>query len=166
MEERGRDAEIYSLAEAGMSHQEIAQRYDISRQRVGQIIARNDSRLSFTDRQRADHARKFRAKWNELQAIIDNPPAKTTAIGRVVTDPDNGKIVRDMNAVIAAVKQQTHILAEYRKMEAIDRIGHQDDSAESEAEYQEAMDYVRQLAAENAALKIRVAELVAAELTA
>jgi hypothetical protein len=59
-------------------------------------------------------ARRYRAKYAELQKIIDRPPAKTTAIGKTVTDPDTGEIVRDQQVVVAAVREQIKIEGEFR----------------------------------------------------
>jgi len=55
-----------------------------------------------------------------LAGIIASPPAKTTAIGKTVTDPDTGLIVRDMSAVIAAVRERRQVGESYRRLTSAD----------------------------------------------
>ena len=55
-----------------------------------------------------------------LADIVARPPAKTTAIGKTVVDPDTGETVRDMTAVIAAVRERRQVGESYRKLTAAD----------------------------------------------
>ena len=55
-----------------------------------------------------------------LADIVAHPPAKTTAIGKTVIDPDTGETVRDMTAVIAAVRERRQVGESYRRLTAAD----------------------------------------------
>jgi hypothetical protein len=55
-----------------------------------------------------------------LAEIVAHPPAKTTAIGKTVVDPDTGETVREMTAVIAAVRERRQVGESYRLLTAAD----------------------------------------------
>ena len=54
-----------------------------------------------------------RERLSEMDAVLANivahPPAKTTAIGKTVIDPDTGETVRDMAQVIAAIRERRQV---------------------------------------------------------
>jgi hypothetical protein len=55
-----------------------------------------------------------------LAKIISSPPAKTTAIGKTVTDPDTGETVRDMSVVVAALRERRQVGESYRRLTGAD----------------------------------------------
>ena len=55
-----------------------------------------------------------------LGGIIASPPAKTTAIGKTVTDPDTGETVRDMSVVVADLRERRQVGESYRRLTAAD----------------------------------------------
>ena len=52
----------------------------------------------------------------ELSRIIASPPAKTTAIGKTVVDPDTGAIVRDQQVVVSSIRARLAVGESYRKL--------------------------------------------------
>ena len=65
-----------------------------------------------------------RERLSEMDAvladIVAHPPAKTTAIGKTVIDPDTGETVRDMTAVIAAVRERRQVGESLRRLVSAD----------------------------------------------
>jgi hypothetical protein len=57
---------------------------------------------------------------SRLSDIITSPPLKTTAIGRVMTDPETGEPVRDMGAVIATIRERRQIGESLRRLTGAD----------------------------------------------
>lgn len=110
-----RDQQIAAKARLGQTHEAIAAEYGITRARVSQIVAAANPR-SAEESQRLEIAKRYQAKYAELQAIIDHPPAKTTAIGKTVVDPETNEVIRDFAVVVASVREQLKIEAAYRAM--------------------------------------------------
>lgn len=69
---------------------------------------------------RAAEAARLEQMDSVLAGIIASPPARTTAIGKTVVDPDTGLIVRDMTAVIAAVRERRQVGESYRRLTSAD----------------------------------------------
>lgn len=57
---------------------------------------------------------------SRLSDLITSPPLKTTAIGRVLTDPETGEPVRDMGAAIAAIRERRQIGESLRRLTGAD----------------------------------------------
>lgn len=55
-----------------------------------------------------------------LAKIIATPPAKTTAIGKTVADPDTGETIRDMSVVVAALRERRQVGESYRRLTGAD----------------------------------------------
>jgi hypothetical protein len=114
-----RDARIAAAARLGQSHESIAREHGISRTRVTQIVNAANPQTP-EERQRAEIAARLRSRWEELEKIVRQPPAKTTSIGRTVTAPGSGLTVRDMQVVVAAIREQGMIEDRYRGMFGLD----------------------------------------------
>lgn len=69
---------------------------------------------------RAAEAARLEQMDATLAGIIASPPARTTAIGKTVTDPDTGATVRDMSVVVAAVRERRQVGESYRRLTAAD----------------------------------------------
>jgi len=65
---------------------------------------------------RAAEAARLEEMDATLAGIIAAPPARTTAIGKTVTDPDTGATVRDMSVVVAAVRERRMLGESYRRL--------------------------------------------------
>jgi hypothetical protein len=72
------------------------------------------------DEIRAQERTRLEQMDDRLADIITSPPLKTTAIGRVMTDPDTGEPVRDMGAVISAIRERRQIGESLRKLTGAD----------------------------------------------
>ena len=146
-----RNDEIARLAAEGIPHAELAVRFGISRQRIGQIAARGKEPQS-------ERVTQLRSKYSELQRIVNRPPAKTTAIGKTVTDPDSGETIRDMSVTVQASREQRMLLSELRREEELQRSTQADD-AEQERLYAEFWEYFTSTVAERDRLTMEVADL-------
>ena len=142
-----RNTEIARLAESGMPHSELAARFGVSRQRIGQILRTHD-------RHDSERTRQLKEKYSDLQKVVSRPPAKTTAIGKTVTDPDTGETVRDMSVYVAAVREQRLLTAEMRREENQEK---QAEDAEQAEMMQEVLGYYTELFEENRRLRYRLA---------
>jgi hypothetical protein len=69
---------------------------------------------------RAAEAARLEQMDATLAGIIARPPAKTTAIGKTVTDPDTGETIRDMTVVVAALRERRQVGESYRRLTAAD----------------------------------------------
>jgi hypothetical protein len=121
------------------------------KQTVDELVAEETARLEMCDA--------------ELSRIIEHPPLKTTAIGKVVLDPRTGEYVVDKTVIISAIKERRLVGESIRRMRGADKpvtVATPDESAE----FAEAMAFVGQITAEitqlraaNAALLAQVTEL-------
>lgn len=91
-----RDAEICRLADEGnVPHSELAERYGISRARVGQIVARNN-------RGKSAEEIELDRLYKKLADHAEHLEPRVSAIGKVSYDPESGKIIRNRTESIAA----------------------------------------------------------------
>lgn len=82
-----RDARIAAAARLGQTHDAIAREHGISRARISQIVAAARPSASPEEAQRQLIADRLRSRWDELEKIAQQPPVKTTSIGRTQWDP-------------------------------------------------------------------------------
>jgi hypothetical protein len=82
-----RDDEIWALAQAGETHADIAERFGISRQRVGKILAEmRPAAWGYSDRDRAQIRAMELARLDKiatkLERIAESPPEMHSAVGK------------------------------------------------------------------------------------
>jgi hypothetical protein len=167
-EDNSRNNEIVKLSEAGMTHTAIAERFGITRQRVGAILSRQAQQQEESER-----TRQLRGKYDELEKLTRRPPIKTTSIGRTQYDPrtctcqvrgrtdiphaEDCKVqpVLDEHLTVSAAREQRLILAQLAKEEK--------EQVASEEEQQQMMSDIlgafQEAYAEVDQLKIQVRDL-------
>ena len=114
-----RDRQIVAKARLGITHEAIAKEHNLTRARVGQIIKAHTAAPP-GEAERQEIAQTMRAKFNELQAIIDSPPLKVSAMARPTPDPRTGGYVTDQSVVVRCIAEQNRIAREYREMFSLD----------------------------------------------
>jgi hypothetical protein len=95
-----RDAEIFQLAQGGMQHTAIAEKYGISRQRVGQIVAdMTPAAWGFTDRDRAQiramEMARLESIAQKLERLAERPPEMHSAIGKIILDSEGRPVLNE-----------------------------------------------------------------------
>jgi hypothetical protein len=85
------------------------------------------------------------------EIVAEGPRVMSTAIGKVMTDPDTGKVVRDASQVISAIKELR--LNESYMAALVKQLDPPDESEEIGA----AMAYLEELVTSKQALEARVA---------
>lgn len=113
-----RDRAIAAAARLGVSHESLATQYGLSRPRVSQIVKALRSRTP-GEAERAEVAATLRRKYDELQALIDNPVPMHSAIGRVVTGAD-GSPIPNAGIIVRAIAEQAKLMTQYRQMFGVD----------------------------------------------
>ena len=136
-----RNSEIVKLADEGIPHSELAVRFGVSRQRIGAIVSKHAQ-------QDNERTRQLKEKYADLQKVVRFPPAKTTAIGKTVTDPDSGETVRDMSVYVAAAREQRLVLGELRREEEAGRKDQLSD-AEEQRQIAEVLSFMNQVLQRN-----------------
>lgn len=124
-----RNDEIWALAQAGMAHSAIAEKFGISRPRVGQIIAsRTPVEWGFTDQHRAavrhQETEVLKRLAKAAEQIVASPPPRSSAIGKIVVFPEGheraGEIVVDEAIRVAAIRERRLISESYRRLTGTD----------------------------------------------
>ena len=143
-EAEDRNNEIYALAAAGVSHAALAERYGISRQRVGQIVADlTPATFGYTDTDRARIRARELATLEDLskraEAVISNPPLVHSAIGKTVPDPRHpGAYLINESVRVAAIRERRLLSESTRRLTGADlaaaeRPGREQANAEADA---------------------------------
>ena len=106
-----RDDEIFALAQSGVPHSTIAAKYGISRARVGQIVnAKTPAVFGFTDAHRAavrhQEAEVLKRLAKAAEKVVNSPPPRSSAIGKVVVHPETGEIIVDESVRVAAIRER------------------------------------------------------------
>lgn len=128
MNENGNDRndEIWALAQAGTSHQVIADKYGISRQRVGAILAdMTPATWGWTDRDRALIRAKESAVLErmakKIEAVIDSPPLQHSAIGKPIEDPRHpGQYLINEGVRVSAIRERRLLSESFRRLTGAD----------------------------------------------
>ncbi len=122
----GRNDEIWTLAQAGLSQAEIAAKFGISRQRVSQIVAdRTPATWGFTDRDRAQiRAREtavLERMARKIEEVIASPPLMHSAIGKAIEDPRNpGTYLINESVRVGAIRERRLLSESYRRLTGAD----------------------------------------------
>ena len=121
-----RDDEIWALAQAGMPHQAIADKFGISRQRVGQVVADMTSATwGWTDRDRAQIRAKESAVLErmakKIEGVIDSPPLQHSAIGKPIEDPRQpGQYLINEGVRVSAIRERRLLSESFRRLTGAD----------------------------------------------
>jgi hypothetical protein len=121
-----RNDEIWALAQAGMPHQAIGERFGISRQRVGQVVAdMTPAVFGFTERDRAQIRARESAVLERLakaaEGIIANPPLQHSAIGKPIEDPRNpGTYLINETVRLGAIRERRLASESFRRLTGAD----------------------------------------------
>jgi hypothetical protein len=103
-----RDARIAADYAFGMSQEKLGQKYELSQQRVSEILAAVRAEHDATTRE--DHRAAIAARIAEhhrmLRELAEMEGAPVTAgkDGDVVTDPESGEVVRDYSGRLNAIR--------------------------------------------------------------
>lgn len=119
-----RNSEIWSLAQTGLPHAAIAERFGISRQRVSKLIGdMTPTAWGFTDRARAQIRAKEAATLERLskdaEKVIASPPEMHSAIGKIILD-SQGHPVLNEGVRIAAIRERRLLSESYRRLTGAD----------------------------------------------
>jgi hypothetical protein len=121
-----RNDEIWALAQAGTPHQAIADKYGISRQRVGAILAdMTPATWGWTERDRAQIRAKESAVLErmacKLEDVIDHPPLQHSAIGKPIEDPRNpGTYLINEAVRVGAIRERRLHSESFRRLTGAD----------------------------------------------
>lgn len=117
-----RNRAMYTLYVKGVSIQQIADRYEVSRQRVSQVITRYASDGALTDDDsRTLHRVQLESIKDELAAMFYEPPPVTFDVkGNMLID-ENGEPVRDIKLKLETAKMFVNVSESLRKMDATDK---------------------------------------------
>ncbi len=114
-----RRAEVVRLRAQGLTWDQVAERVGYangsSALKAWRVAIKQTPDLAVKEIRAAERERLGQMDA-ELARIIANPPAKTTAIGKTVTDPDTGLIVRDQQVVVASIRARLAVGESYRKL--------------------------------------------------
>ena len=110
---------IYAKWRSGRSLSSLAEEYGRTPQQVGRVIATYHPDLGDDD-DRALHRGRLETLYEEVQAVVDAPGWKVTAVGRIAEDVD-GNPLEDMGAKIEALKLKLMVLESTRKLDARDK---------------------------------------------
>ena len=114
-----RDHQIAARHRLGETFESLATEFHLTRQRIAQIVKAQDPRPP-GEAERAEVAATLRRKYDELQAIIDSPPLKVSAMSKPTLDPRTGEYVIDASVVVRAVAEQVKIFDRYRQLFGVD----------------------------------------------
>jgi hypothetical protein len=112
---------MYQLYTHGTTLQQIADRYDISRQRVAQIIANYTKQGTVTDNEaRHLHRTQLEGLRDELIAMFFEPPPPMYDVkGNMLID-ENGEPVRDIEIKLKTADYARKLSESIRRMDATD----------------------------------------------
>jgi hypothetical protein len=144
-----RDEGIYVAWKHGASLRELAERHNITPQRVGQVIAGFHPELE-DETLRAMHRGLLENLRRDVQEIIEAPGFKLAPNGRCAVDPDGNPVV-DLNAKIEAARTQLAVLESARKLDGVDRPTKRAVSIELSVAEQQATESLARLRAEKEA---------------
>lgn len=114
-----RNEQIYAEWRGGKSLTWLAEKYDRTPQQIGRIVAAFHPDLE-DDTDRALHRGRLETLYEEVQAVVDAPGWKVTAVGHVAEDPD-GNPLEDTGSKIEALKLKLLVLESTRKLDARDK---------------------------------------------
>ena len=114
-----RDDGIYSAWKAGSSLRELAERHNITPQRVGQILAVHHPDLE-DETARALHRGRIENLITDLQDVMAHPGHVMAPNGRLATDLD-GTPVENIGAKIEAARTLLTALESARRLDALDK---------------------------------------------
>jgi hypothetical protein len=114
-----RDERIYAAWKEGLTLQQLAERHELTPQRIGQIVAARHPELD-EDVDRGVHRGRLDNLAAQVQEVIGAPGWKLTPRGDIAVD-DDGTPVVDVMAKIQAMELQLKVYAEMRRMDARDR---------------------------------------------
>jgi predicted DNA-binding protein YlxM (UPF0122 family) len=117
-----RNRAMYSLYIKGVSIQQIADRYDVTRQRVSQVISKYSMDITGTeDESRALHYAQLEAVKDDLVGMYFEPlPPRYDVKGNMLID-ENGEPVRDTDGKLNTVRELVRVSESMRKMDALDK---------------------------------------------
>ena len=114
-----RNEQIYAEWRGGWSLSRLAEKYSRTPQVIGRIVAAFHPDLDDDD-DRALHRGRLETLYEEVQAVVDAPGWKVTAVGRIAEDVD-GNPLADVGAKIEALKLKLMVLESTRKLDARDK---------------------------------------------
>ena len=114
-----RDDAIYSEWKRGSSLNELADKHNLTPQRIGQILAAKHPEFE-DETSRALHRGRLENLIQEIQETIAAPGHKLSAAGRLVED-DKGRPIEDTSAKIEAMKVLLVALDSARKLDGLDK---------------------------------------------
>jgi sigma-70-like protein len=126
-EKRARDREIWRLRrDEKLSHAALAERFELSEQRIKQIITRENHALYNLPKpeQRADLTTQLEETLALLMEVVRRDGAPVTAAGRdgveYVRDPESGEWAKDFSGRVAASQAAIKAVERLAKMHGID----------------------------------------------
>lgn len=126
-EKRARDREIWRLRrDEKLSHAVLAERFELSEQRIKQIITRENHALYNLPKPgaRADLTSELQETVSLLMDVVRRDGAPITAAGRdgveYVRDPETGEWAKDFSGRVAAANAATKAIERLAKMLGID----------------------------------------------
>ena len=114
-----RNDQIYAEWRGGHSLAQLAEKYSRTPQQIGRIVAAFHPDLEEDD-DRALHRGRLETLYEEVQAVVNAPGWKVTAVGRVAEDPE-GNPLEDIGSKIEALKLKLMVLESTRKLDARDK---------------------------------------------
>ena len=114
-----RNDQIYAEWRGGRSLAQLAEKYSRTPQQIGRIVAAFHPDLEEDD-DRALHRGRLETLYEEVQAVVNAPGWKVTAVGRVAEDPE-GNPLEDIGSKIEALKLKLMVLESTRKLDARDK---------------------------------------------
>jgi hypothetical protein len=154
-----RNHEIYSLFQRGSSIMELAGQFNLSPQRIGQVIASQNPEAE-EDYDRGLYRGYLWRLFEEIRDLYRNPGYKMSPTGRPAVDPDDEPAL-DTNVRLQAGELELKILESLRKMDARDKAAQQNIKHTHEFYEQQKDESLSALAAKKAADDARIRELEA-----
>jgi hypothetical protein len=114
-----RDHEIFALWRQGQSLQELAEQFNISPRRVGQVVAAQHPEEEEDDDRSLYRGYLWRL-FEEVRVLYRTPGLKMAPTGRPALDPD-GEPAEDTNVKLQAAELELKILESLRKLDARDK---------------------------------------------
>ena len=114
-----RNHEIYSLWQRGANLGDLAEQFNLSPQRIGQVVAAQNPETD-EDFDRSLYRGYLWRLFEEVRVLYRAPGYKMSPTGRPAEDPD-GDPAEDTNVKLQAAELELKILESLRKMDARDR---------------------------------------------
>jgi hypothetical protein len=117
----GRNGEIWRQHVSGVTQEALAEKYEISHQRVSQIIAqvRESIPPEDKDKVRQEHLELLRGLRVELTKLVDAGPIPAYSNGRPIV-LENGAVAQDHSGRLAAMDRLQRMLERESKLLGID----------------------------------------------